>query len=137
MKHKCHTLLEVCCEGIPASSSKLVVEEIQLPNDLPISLDPYCKVIQVSYYILATMRGCKIKIPITIGTIPLNFDVEIDDATEDEPPRFLDVVERPRQPDFLISSRKFVFSKANLSLFIFITFQAPPTFDEALRLPSK
>ena len=107
VKNKCHTLLEVFCEGIPKYSSRTAVEEMQLPNDLPISLDPYCKVIQVSYFIMATIRGCKIKIPITIGTVPLNFDLPIDSAVEDEPPRFLDVVERPRQPDFLISSRKF------------------------------
>lgn len=72
-------MVEVFKDGVAASTSRTVVENLQLPSTLVNTNNRICNVIQITYdlKIEAQTSGChsnfEMIFPIVIGTVPLNF----------------------------------------------------------------
>jgi hypothetical protein len=81
-KSKCEKIVEVRAGGVKRREDKVHTEEIKLPMTLLKSNAKVCRVVQVSYALIVepVVDACcsgKVQfiIPITIGSVPLNFDV--------------------------------------------------------------
>lgn len=87
---KKEVLLEARTEGVKAESSKTIQAGINIPRVMN-SNDKFCQVIIVTYYIEVEAEASgmhmnhKIKLPITIGTVPLTFDTQYEAAQMVQP----------------------------------------------------
>lgn len=76
-KYNSEKLVEVYAEGIGGNGITTFTKALKLPLTLLSTNTKYCNVVQVSYElkVVAEISGCqrnfKIRIPITIGNVPL------------------------------------------------------------------
>jgi hypothetical protein len=67
-------------EGVGKMQTATIAKDFLIPPKIATSNAKYCEILQISYELVveAEMPGCrrnfKIAVPITIGSIPLNFD---------------------------------------------------------------
>lgn len=81
-KYEVTTLAKVRVDGVQGGCDKRIDQALKIPGDVKSSNSLYCKVVQISYLIevkaeIAFRRSIKRMIPITIGSIPLNFSEEL------------------------------------------------------------
>lgn len=87
---KKEVILEAKTEGVKAGSSKTIQAGFNIPRVIN-SNDKFCQVIIVTYYIEVEAEASgmhtnqKIKLPITIGTVPLTFDTQYEAAPMVQP----------------------------------------------------
>lgn len=73
-------MAEVYAGGCRASSSNKIEKDLKIPQIMVCSNSQYCNVVQIHYALKveAAVPGChgniEFVIPITIGSVPLNFD---------------------------------------------------------------
>ena len=153
-------MVEVFVDGVGASTSKTIVENLLLPGNLVNTNNRFCNVIEVTYdlKIEAETSGChtnfEMIFPIVIGTVPLNMGQqgqftqlpisEFTDNTNQMPYKYpsapMPNAPMPSAPiangfsNPKVDLRKF-FMIQSVFLFSFqIIFTAPPSFDEALKM---
>jgi hypothetical protein len=81
-KSRCETekMVSICTEGVGEAKSKTIEKMLVIPGIMLSSNERYCRVVQVFYVVKveAISSGChnnpELTIPITIGTVPLNFN---------------------------------------------------------------
>jgi hypothetical protein len=80
-KSKLKRVSEAHCEGVKGSSSVKFEQDLIIPQNILSSSEKYCRVVQIAYElkIIGVTRGLhqdvEISIPITIGSIPINFAI--------------------------------------------------------------
>lgn len=73
-------LVKVYGDGALKGQAISYVKDLKIPDWVDASNNQYCKAVQISYevYVRAESYGChnnfKVKIPVTIGAVPLNID---------------------------------------------------------------
>lgn len=73
-------MAEIFIDGVKAASNISFQKDLQIPRILMASNSRYCNVVQITYElkIEALTSGCgsnpTIKIPITIGSVPMNLE---------------------------------------------------------------
>lgn len=80
IKSESEKMVEIYVGGVEASRSTKIEKDLKIPEITICSNSEYCKVVQIFYAleVEAVVPGCHSNIdltfPITIGSIPLNFD---------------------------------------------------------------
>jgi hypothetical protein len=59
-------------KGVAELSSRTIVENLKLPNNLYTSNASFCKVVHVFYELQIKIVGTRIMLPITISLVPVN-----------------------------------------------------------------
>jgi len=123
-------LVKMCIEeGVYASGSNKFERDLKIPEDLISSNSNYCKTIQVCYELQVeggdpeSNDNLVVRIPITIGSIPLNID-----AGDSQEPS------APSESSITIPGETTATVHPTPSG-IYIPDSPPPSFDEAIKFP--
>lgn len=139
---------DISVDGVKAASTVSFQKHLCIPQLILTSNDRLCNVLQVTYEVKieAIIQGCGespiLEIPITIGTIPIDLGLTVNDPSEALPrtdhiittsvlpPPYTDDYLRPPAGEL----RKFVLIRLKYILCNKEFFSAPPTFEEALKM---